>query len=1031
MPQIRRLLLALLALALLAAAPARAADGPSSQSFGAIENCPSQYFQVPAGVTAVTVEAWGGSGGFSEHTGAGGSGADVRASVAVTPGESLSVVVGTWGDSHGGCGLAQGGDRGDADGADHSGRDGYGGGNGSVVERGSTPLVVAGGGGGGGGNGNSSGGGGGAAGNPPQLGWMGNGNGGYGGCAACIGGWQGDSGDDQSWGWGGGGGGGGGGYPQSGGGGQANASGGGGGGGAGGSFATDPQALIQSSARACVWPDYSPACDGAVTISWDVTPASVTASGGSGQQTDAGTGFAQRLQATVRNAEGQPLENAAVVFALPASGPSASWSGGAAGSAPVTASTDADGVAVSPLLRANDAVGAWSATATAGGARSATFTLTNTRADTTTRVSSSADPSVAGQPVTFTATITSSSTAGEAWGGMVRFFDGGVQLGSAVAVAPNGTATSPPFAFGSGASALGDHQITALFSGDPDHDPSAAAAYDQRVLQAPTATTVTSSVNPALSGQAPVVTAAVSTHSASPLTPSGTVQFAYATQPGGTPVALGGPVALDGAGVATAPLPALADGAYDVTAAFTGSASFGSSAGSFVESVGPDATATTLASSVNPAVFGEPFELTATVARSGPGAEPSGAVTFTTDGQTLCDAIALGTPVPSALCSWSHALTPGGNLVAAAFADPAAQYEPSNGTITQQVTAAATATTLTAVPASTAYGTPLRLRATVAVVAPGVGLPDGTIQFSADGAPFGAPVAVVRGVALSPPLSTLTPGPHTLGADYADDSVAPRLQLLPSRGGTTHVVTPAPTTLALASGLDPAQAGEAVVFTATPSVGGSAPAVAGDVQFLVDGAPLGAPVAIAGGVARSAATSRLKPGVHTVTAELNGGADFLPAAATLRQTVTALPVRPVEPLPPAGPAPPLGPVPPAQAVVAIGGGRVVARADGVVRIPLTCSGPAGGRCVGGVRLTSAARLPANLEARAPPASPSAATATRSRPAERRPSRCGCRRPHRRCSSSAAAPRSWCTSTRRRAPPRRRARSRSSRSTRRR
>ena len=64
-------------------------------------------FVVPAGVTSITVEAWGASGGDGGECtindcvavgGDGGEGAYVTVTLAVTPGETLHVVVGEEGD---------------------------------------------------------------------------------------------------------------------------------------------------------------------------------------------------------------------------------------------------------------------------------------------------------------------------------------------------------------------------------------------------------------------------------------------------------------------------------------------------------------------------------------------------------------------------------------------------------------------------------------------------------------------------------------------------------------------------------------------------------------------------------------------------------------------------------------------------------------------------------------------------------------------------------------------------------------------
>jgi hypothetical protein len=223
------------------------------------------YFMVPAGVTSITVSATGAAGGTdsggncTSHSYAGGEGASVTATVAVSPGEPLFVGVGGPGGS-GSCNTqaGAGGTGGGGAGGVSTYASGTGGGGASIVGAGSPSpgffgsLVVAGGGGGAapyavGGNAGSPGANGDAmCGPPPVYDASGCGGGagtvGAGGAAGAGEGLAGDSaaasGSFGLGGWGGGsissangGGGGGGGYYGGGGGGAGDPPGGGGGGG--------------------------------------------------------------------------------------------------------------------------------------------------------------------------------------------------------------------------------------------------------------------------------------------------------------------------------------------------------------------------------------------------------------------------------------------------------------------------------------------------------------------------------------------------------------------------------------------------------------------------------------------------------------------------------------------------------------------------------------------------------------------------------------------------------------------------------
>ena len=108
-------------------------------------------FVVPAGVTSITIAAYGAAGGAGTDGTAGGLGGRTTVTVRVTPGETLRVLVGGQGGAGGpavrGTAGVIGGGSGGLDGLASGG----GGGSGSGVARGEEVLVIAGGAGGGGG----------------------------------------------------------------------------------------------------------------------------------------------------------------------------------------------------------------------------------------------------------------------------------------------------------------------------------------------------------------------------------------------------------------------------------------------------------------------------------------------------------------------------------------------------------------------------------------------------------------------------------------------------------------------------------------------------------------------------------------------------------------------------------------------------------------------------------------------------------------------------------------------------------------
>ncbi|HEY1119429.1 MAG TPA: Ig-like domain-containing protein, partial [Acidimicrobiales bacterium] len=185
-------------------------------------------------------------------------------------------------------------------------------------------------------------------------------------------------------------------------------------------------------------------------------------------------------------------------------------------------------------------------------------------------------------------------------------------------------------------------------------------------------------------------------------------------------------------------------------------------------------------------------------------------------------------------------------------------------------TVAKNPTTTTLVqPAGSVHGEPVTFTAQVARVN-GTSDPTGTVQFTVNGADFGAPVAVTGGVAHSATTDSLSTGNHTIGARYAGDA-----NLLASTATTrTHTVGKAPTSTVLTSTGSPTVSGQSVTFTATVDVvapGAGEPT--GAVQFNVDGEPYGTAVPLSGDSAELA-ISNLEPGNHLVQATYNGNADF-------------------------------------------------------------------------------------------------------------------------------------------------------------
>ena len=228
------------------------------------------------------------------------------------------------------------------------------------------------------------------------------------------------------------------------------------------------------------------------------------------------------------------------------------------------------------------------------------------------------NPSVFGQSVSFTATVTTGSGTPT---GTVQFKDGVTNLGAAVTLTA-GQATLTTINLGVGA-----HSITGVYSGDTTFATSTSGAVAHQVDQAATTTGVVRSAgpNPSTVGQSVSFTATVAVTAPGAGTATGTVQF----KDGATN--LGAPLTLT-AGQATFTTTTLALGAHSITGVYSGDTSFTTSTSGAVAhqvdapTLTPTSTAVVRSAGPNPSVSGQSVSFTATVT-TGSGT-PTGTVQF-------------------------------------------------------------------------------------------------------------------------------------------------------------------------------------------------------------------------------------------------------------------------------------------------------------------------------------------------------------------------------------------------------------------
>jgi len=246
-------------------------------------------------------------------------------------------------------------------------------------------------------------------------------------------------------------------------------------------------------------------------------------------------------------------------------------------------------------------------------------------------------------------------------------------------------------------------------------------------------------------------------------TPTGTVTFFDgATQ-------IGNPVTLNGSAVASITVSNFTVADHPITVVYSGDGNFLTSTSNVLtQTVNKSNTnLSNVTSSANPSVFGQPVTLSTTATAAIPGAGiPTGTVTFFDNG------VALGTVTltGAGLATFStSALSVGAHPITATYVgDGNFNATATVGTLNQTVNKAATATVLTSSTSLAFVGSTVTYTATINPVAPGAGVPSGTVQFRDNGVNIGGPVTLVAGKA-SVTESGLTFGLHTITSVYSGD----------------------------------------------------------------------------------------------------------------------------------------------------------------------------------------------------------------------------------------------------------------------
>jgi hypothetical protein len=309
----------------------------------------------------------------------------------------------------------------------------------------------------------------------------------------------------------------------------------------------------------------------------------------------------------------------------------------------------------------NIETGASALVVVANGIPSASWPLTViTLKSSATALGSSPNPSLGGQSVLFTATVT--GTGGTPTG-KVTFFDGITSLGTGVLNASGvATLTTPSLTVGS-------HAITAQYGSDTNFSSSPSTAFAQVITGIPTTTSLLTFGPSQALGVTPF-TAAVTGAGG---TPTGTVALFEGS-------AWLGNSSLNSTGMAAfniGPFGSLNVGSHSITAQYEGDTKFAASTSSVEPQVVTTIpTVVALTTSLNSSVIGQSVTITAKV--TGSGSTPTGTVTFfdgtTSLGTGLLNASGVATLTTPSLTVGSHSITAkyGGDTNFSSSTSPAA-----------------------------------------------------------------------------------------------------------------------------------------------------------------------------------------------------------------------------------------------------------------------------------------------------------------------------------------------------------------------
>jgi parallel beta-helix repeat protein len=488
-------------------------------------------------------------------------------------------------------------------------------------------------------------------------------------------------------------------------------------------------------------------------------------------------------------------------------------------------------------------------------------------------LTSSVNPAVAGQSVTFTAQLSSSTGVPT---GDIQFLDGATVL---FTQAVSGTGSA---AFSTSSLAIGSHTITANYQ--PTGSFGATSASLTQVINGyTTATTLTCSPSSISVLNTALLTAAVTSASG---TPTGSVAFTDNGASLATQALLNGATSLTYTGSTAA--------THTITATYTPTGSFASSSATCSEVVSALPTTSVLTITPSTSTYGSTVTLSAAVSPSTPPGHgtPAGSVTFY-DGTTSLAVVALDA---SGDASFSSSLAIGTHTLTAVYAGNTTYSASTSAIASETIVAIPTTTTLSVSPNPaqafqffTVTAQVTSSTSTTLSVQPC--FPTCTVTFTITGLPPGVPSTATAPVLVNGTASAkyaFAVGTYTFSAAFNGSTNFSASTATPIQ----QTVIPAATTLALTGSPNPAGQNQIVNLAGTLTAPVSSESPSGTMTYLDGTTPIGtAPFtgsALANSTSATLPISTLAPGTHTITVSYAGNANFL-ASTSAPITLTIVP----------------------------------------------------------------------------------------------------------------------------------------------